>query len=148
MTSYYLNQLWPSLLQYKCVTRPPWFYIMTSSNRNIFRVTGPLCEEFIGNRWIPLTKVSDWELWCFIWSASWINGWVNNREADDLRRHRAHCDVIVMTQRNWTWLFNSNTKQLLSTRNSRWARSTNLLNRHHYVHGFVLVSMICLPKIP
>ena len=27
---------------------------------------------------------------------AWINGWVNNREAGDLRRHRAHCDVIVM----------------------------------------------------
>ena len=25
-----------------------------------------------------------------------INGWVNNREADDLRRYRAHYDVIVM----------------------------------------------------
>ena len=27
-----------------------------------------------------------------------INGWVNNREAGDLRRHRAHYDVIVMHQ--------------------------------------------------
>ena len=26
---------------------------------------------------------------------SWINDWVNNREADDLRRHRAHYDVII-----------------------------------------------------
>ena len=26
-----------------------------------------------------------------------INGWVNNREAGDLRRHGAHYDVIVMT---------------------------------------------------
>ena len=26
----------------------------------------------------------------------WIYGWVNNREAGDLRRHRAHYDVIVM----------------------------------------------------
>ena len=26
----------------------------------------------------------------------WINGWVNNREADDLRRYRAHYDFIVM----------------------------------------------------
>ena len=26
----------------------------------------------------------------------WINGWVNNHEADDLRRHRGHYDVIVM----------------------------------------------------
>ena len=27
---------------------------------------------------------------------AWINGWVNNRAARDLRRHRAHYDVIVM----------------------------------------------------
>ena len=27
---------------------------------------------------------------------AWINGWVNNRQAGDLRRHRAHNDVIVM----------------------------------------------------
>ena len=27
---------------------------------------------------------------------AWINGWVNNREAGDLRRYRAHYDVIVM----------------------------------------------------
>ena len=26
----------------------------------------------------------------------WINGWVNNREADDLRRYCAHYDGIVM----------------------------------------------------
>ena len=31
---------------------------------------------------------------------TWINGWVNNREAGDLRRHRAHCDVIVMMNFN------------------------------------------------
>ena len=43
-------------------------YMMTSSNGNIFRVTGPLCGEFTGHRWIPLTKVSDAELWCFLWS--------------------------------------------------------------------------------
>ena len=32
---------------------------------------------------------------------SWINGWVNNREAGDLRRHRAHYDVIVMLIKHW-----------------------------------------------
>ena len=26
----------------------------------------------------------------------WINGWVNNRQAGDWRRHRAHYDVTVM----------------------------------------------------
>ena len=44
--------------------------VMTSSNGNIFRVTGHLCGEFTGHRWIPLTKASDAGLWCFLWSAS------------------------------------------------------------------------------
>ena len=30
----------------------------------------------------------------------WINDWVNNREAGDLRRYRAHYDVIVMIYRS------------------------------------------------
>ena len=45
-------------------------HMMTSSNGNIFRVTGHLCGEFTGPRWIPHTKASDAELWCFLWSAS------------------------------------------------------------------------------
>ena len=45
-------------------------YMMASSNGNIFRVTGPLCGEFIGDRWILLAKAIDGELWCFLWSAS------------------------------------------------------------------------------
>ena len=73
---------------------------MTLSNENFFRVTGHLCGEFTGHRWIPLTKASDVELWCFLWSA-WINGWVNKREAGNLRRHRAHYGVTVMSTRRW-----------------------------------------------
>ena len=42
--------------------------MMTSSNGNIFRGTGPLCGEFTGPRWIPHTKAGDAELWCFLWS--------------------------------------------------------------------------------
>ena len=66
--------------------------MMTSSNGHIFRVTGHLCGEFTCPRWIPRTKASDAELWCFLW----INVRVNNREAGDLGRHRANYDVIVM----------------------------------------------------
>ena len=29
--------------------------------------------------------------------SAWTNGWVNNRDAGDLRRHRVHYDVTVMT---------------------------------------------------
>ena len=39
--------------------------MMASSNGNIFRVTGHLCGEFTGHRWIPHTKASDAELWYF-----------------------------------------------------------------------------------
>ena len=73
-----------------CLT-PCSLFMMTSSNGNIFRVTGPLCEEFTRHRWISLTKASDAKLWCFLWSAP-----ESNREAGDWRRHRAHYDVIVI----------------------------------------------------
>ena len=43
--------------------------MVTSSNENIFCVTDPLCGEFTGHRWIPLTKAGDAGLWCFLWSA-------------------------------------------------------------------------------
>ena len=68
---------------------------MTSSNANIFRVTGTLCGEFIGPGEFPsqrpVTRSFDVFMICV-----WINGWINNREAGDLRRHRGHYDVNVM----------------------------------------------------
>ena len=67
--------------------------MMTFSNGNLFPRYWPLCGEFTGHRWIPLTKASDAEPWCFLW----INSWVNNREAGYLRRHRTHYSVIVMS---------------------------------------------------
>ena len=69
--------------------------MMTSSNGNIFRVTGHLCEEFTGDRWSP--HKGQWRgALMFSLICVWINGWVNNREAGDLRRYRAHHDVTVM----------------------------------------------------
>ena len=35
---------------------------------------------------------------------AWINGWVYNREAGDIRRHRAHYDVIVMKSHDSLYL--------------------------------------------
>ena len=50
----------------------------------------PVTGEFPSLR--PVTQSSDLSLIC-----AWINGWVNNRKAGDLRRHRAHYDVTVMS---------------------------------------------------
>ena len=70
--------------------------LMTSSKRNLFHVTGPLLGKVTGHRWIPFTKISDAELWCFFLISSWTNVWVNNRYAIDLRRHRTQYDVTLM----------------------------------------------------
>ena len=82
--------------------------MMTSSNGNIFRVTGHLCGEFTrtkasdAERWIPRTKASDALVFSLI--CAWINGWVNNRETGDLRRYCAHYNVTVMNAaRKWFW---------------------------------------------
>ena len=69
--------------------------MMTSSNGSIFRVTGPLWGEFTGHWWIPLPKASDAELWCFLWSAPWINGWGTNSD------HRGvFCAMILRDRRS------------------------------------------------
>ena len=76
---------------------------MTSSNGNIFRVTGPLWGECPSHRWSPLTKASEAELWCFLWST---NSWAINRDARYLRRHCAHYNATVMwlpgTRQKWS----------------------------------------------
>ena len=72
-----------------------YFCMMTSSNGNIFRVTGPLCGEFTGPGEFPAQRPVPRSLDVFFIYV-WINDWVNNREAGDLRRHRGHYDVIVM----------------------------------------------------
>ena len=72
--------------------------MMTSWNENVFRVTGHLCGEFSGHRWFPRTGLG---ALMFSLICVWINDWVNKREAGDLRRYRAHCDVSVM---QWTSL--------------------------------------------
>ena len=65
-----------------------WHHQMETSSALLVlcAVNSPVTGEFPSQR--PVTRSFDF--------APWINGWVNNREAGDLRRHRAHYDVIVM----------------------------------------------------
>ena len=53
-----------------------------------------------GNSPVPVNSLQkgQWR-WALMFSfiCVWINDWVNNREAGDLRRHRGHYDVNVMT---------------------------------------------------
>ena len=58
-TQHWMTENWSMYLseQYNNIA-----HMMTSSNGNILRVTGPLCLEFPGHRWIPLTKANNAEL--------------------------------------------------------------------------------------
>ena len=69
--------------------------MMTSSNGNIFRVTGPLCAEFTGPGEFPTQRPVTRSFDVFF-DLRLNERWVNNREAGDLRRYRGHYDVIVM----------------------------------------------------
>ena len=66
--------IWSGILWLFNVTHTHMRLMMTSSKGNIFRVAGPLCVcvagggGFTGHRWISLTKASDAELWCCLWS--------------------------------------------------------------------------------
>ena len=83
--------------------RPLWRWLqlspscgvmMTSSNRNIFRVTGNL---WMHRSMVNFPHKDQWRgALTFTLICAWINVWVNNREGGDLRRHLAHYDVIVM----------------------------------------------------
>ena len=88
---------------------------MVSSNGHLFRVTGPLCGEFTRHRWFPRTKRNDAEFWCFFFIYAWTNAWVNSRDADDLRRHRAYyvpiCHKISLCITNATLHWHKHPKQ-------------------------------------
>ena len=69
----------------------------------------------------PVTRSFDVFLICV-----WINGWVNNREAGDFRRYRAHYDVTVMWSKKqshktlphniWYWLGGSTAHIIILTK--------------------------------
>ena len=70
--------------------------MMVSSNGSIYCVTGLLCGG-IHRSPVNSSHKGQWRgALMFSLICAWINGWVNNLEAGDLRRHRAHYDVIVM----------------------------------------------------
>ena len=84
-----------------------WFPMMTSSNGKFFRVTGHLCGEFTGPRWIPHTKASDAELWCFFYlrlnkrlSKQWWGWWFETLSRPLWRHRNAQCMTSLLYNGN------------------------------------------------
>ena len=57
--------MWSTTDNYKHNFETHWFIASLRHQLKTFCVTRPLCGEFTGDGWIPLTKASDAELWCF-----------------------------------------------------------------------------------
>ena len=86
------------------------FLMMASSDGNIFSVIGLLWGEFTCHRWIPLTKESDSELWCFFdvrpnkrlkkkhWNCRWFETW----------RHPCYVTVMWANLHCQRWILNEN----------------------------------------
>ena len=70
--------------------------MMTSSNGNLIRVIGPFVWR-IHRSPVNSHHKGQWrgDL-VFSLICAWTNGWVNNRDAGDLRRNRTHYDVTIM----------------------------------------------------
>ena len=78
--------------------------MMPSSNGNIFRYWP--CVRGIHRSPVNFPHEGQWRgALMFSLICARINGWVNNREASDLRRHCAHYDVIVMCKLTTDWTY-------------------------------------------
>ena len=73
--------------------------MMTSSNGNILRVTGPLCGESTGPGEFPTQRPVTRSFDVFF-DLRLNKRLSKHREAGDLRRHRGHYDVNVMNKYN------------------------------------------------
>ena len=125
---------WQNL--YRCARVVGGLSMIAPSNGVIFRVTGHLCGEFTGTRWIPHKKGQWRGALMFSLICVWINGWVNNREAGDLRGYRAHYDITVMAD---VWLHHY-MASLETT--SRMQQCFNILINIY--HEFILLFYWCV----
>ena len=82
----------PILICYYLIHRTSWW----CHQKETFSAWLAICA---GNSPVPMNsphKGQSREALVFSLICVWINDWVNNGEASDLRRYRAHYDVIVM----------------------------------------------------
>ena len=97
---------WLKSFPAKSEARPPASIVLTLFPLNTWwrhqmETFSALLALCAGNSPVPVNSPhkGQWRgalMFSLIWV--WINSWVNNREAGDLRRYRAHCDVIVMSR--------------------------------------------------
>ena len=115
-----------------------------SSNGNIFRVIGPLCGEFTGQRWISRTKASDADLWYFFfdlclnkwWSKQSWGRWFET-QSSPLWRHCNNKSCHDQLCRNSHWppirkRYHENLRALVKTHHYS---AVAIYRRHFYLYN-------------
>ena len=92
----------------------------------------PFVRGIHRSRWIPRTKGQWRRALMFSLMCVWINDWVNNREAGDLRRHRGHYDVTVMSLFHTRREYNNALKTMSTSWESVWEGTKTL--DHNKIH--------------
>ena len=116
--------------------------MMTSSNRNILRVTAlyagihrsPVHSPHKGQRHGALV---------FPLICAWINGWANNREAGDLRCRRVPNDVIVIISDKVPFCESENNRIKLRTYFCLHIFSITFIVRNKILPSFKIQADIC-----
>ena len=145
----FIIQIWKTMIHLSI------YLILTTWYWNTFRITGPLSRQSTGQH----DDVIKWKHvprhWPFVQGihrspvnsphngqcrgalmfsliCAWINGWVNNGEAGDLRRHSAHYDVTIMAygspHKN---SFGALVFPVLLARTTRWTDNRTASNLGH-----------------
>ena len=88
--------------------------MMTSSNGNIFRITGHLCGEFTNHRWIPCTSL----MWSFdVFFDLRLNKWLSTQ--------------------SWDWWFETSSRSL-------WRQHNAISSWHHDMEMFSTLLALCV----
>ena len=107
----------------RCSPTTDKMVMMTSSNGNIFRVTGHLCREFTCHRWIPRTKAGNAELWCFLLCAP------------------------ELSKQSWGWWCETSSRPLWHHCNGNVWNAQSLL-KYKYIYIYIYISRVSWVLFP
>ena len=143
--SYSFQLLWMSIAIFStsiALSQGKFSYcIMTSSNANIFLRYWPFVR---GIHRSPIDSPHKYQ-WrgtlVFSLICTWINGSVNNREAGDLRRHRAYHDVTVINTCGAGTGISPGSLNLVDALYKRWLNiwNTQRITTPLYAEGYQII---------
>ena len=122
--------------------------MMTSSKGNIFRLTGPLCGEFTGDRWIPAQVTRSFD----VFSVLNLNKRLSKQSSVSFRFVLVSPDMTVtvsqitdnsrLTEKKHQWPF------MGESTGDLWLHARNQSRRRHQMETFSALLALCAGNSP